>query len=98
MKNGKCRFHGRASTGPKTAEGKKAQRASVTKHGYRGDLGRVLGDIRRILSIQTRYAVLRVRDHPIHNPDATTTPAPTQVIASGNCPNMRNPTATDPNN
>ena len=76
--------------------GKKAHRANGTKHGYRGHLGRVLGDIGRILPIQTRYAVLRVRDHPIHKPAATTTPDPTQVIASGNCPNIMNPTPTDP--
>jgi hypothetical protein len=49
MTNGKCRMHGGASTGPKTAAGRAAQRAAVTDHGFRGELGRVLADVRRLL-------------------------------------------------
>lgn len=33
MKNGRCRMHGGASTGPRTAEGIERIRASRTKHG-----------------------------------------------------------------
>ena len=35
MKNGRCRMHGGASTGPKTADGLARWRASVTIHGGR---------------------------------------------------------------
>ena len=41
------------------AAGKKAQLAATTKHGYRAQLGRVLDDIRRIVTIQTRMLVPR---------------------------------------
>jgi hypothetical protein len=34
MKNGRCRFHGGKSTGPKTVEGKQAQRQGNLRHGY----------------------------------------------------------------
>jgi hypothetical protein len=34
MKNGKCRFHGGKSTGAKTLEGKRRQRAACLIHGY----------------------------------------------------------------
>ena len=33
--------------------------AATTKHGYRAQRGRVLDDIRRIVTIQTRMLVLR---------------------------------------
>ena len=35
MRNGRCRMHGGASTGPKTAAGLAAMRAAVTIHGGR---------------------------------------------------------------
>lgn len=35
MKNGRCRMHGGASTGPKTADGLARWRAAVTIHGGR---------------------------------------------------------------
>ena len=35
MKNGRCRMHGGASTGPKTAAGVARWRAAVTTHGGR---------------------------------------------------------------
>ncbi len=35
MRNGRCRFHGGLSTGPRTAEGTARQRAAVTRHGGR---------------------------------------------------------------
>jgi hypothetical protein len=36
MKNGRCRMHGGASTGPKTAEGRARIRAANTTHGFYG--------------------------------------------------------------
>ena len=39
MRNGRCRMHGGASTGPKTAAGIARQRAAVTIHGMRGQEG-----------------------------------------------------------
>ena len=54
MKNGKCRMHGGASTGPKTKEGKAASRAAVTKHGFRGEFGRAIADLRRIVTARAR--------------------------------------------
>jgi hypothetical protein len=33
MKNGRCRMHGGASTGPRTPEGIERIRQAVTKHG-----------------------------------------------------------------
>ena len=35
MSNGRCRMHGGASTGPRTAEGLERIRAARTKHGLR---------------------------------------------------------------
>lgn len=35
LRNGRCRFHGGLSTGPKTAEGKARCIAATTKHGRR---------------------------------------------------------------
>jgi hypothetical protein len=35
MKNGRCRFHGGLSTGPKTKEGKERSRRGNWKHGER---------------------------------------------------------------
>lgn len=35
MANGRCRFHGGLSTGPRTAEGVARHRAAVTTHGRR---------------------------------------------------------------
>lgn len=35
MKNGRCRFHGGASTGPRTAEGLQRMRDAKTTHGNR---------------------------------------------------------------
>lgn len=34
MANGRCRFHGGMSTGPRTEKGKKRARAAVLKHGF----------------------------------------------------------------
>jgi hypothetical protein len=34
MANGRCRFHGGKSTGPRTAEGRERSRRSNWKHGY----------------------------------------------------------------
>lgn len=34
MKNGRCRMHGGASTGPRTAEGKERTRRAAITHGY----------------------------------------------------------------
>ncbi|WP_428977804.1 HGGxSTG domain-containing protein [Lichenibacterium minor] len=36
MTNGRCRFHGGLSTGPRTAEGMARMRAANTIHGARG--------------------------------------------------------------
>ena len=59
MKNGKCRMHGGASTGARTQEGKSAHKQAVTKHGYRGELGRALGDVRRLLTSRARQLAAR---------------------------------------
>ena len=40
MRNGRCRMHGGASTGPKTAAGIARQRAAVTIHGMCGQEAR----------------------------------------------------------
>jgi len=34
MKNGKCYYHGGASTGPRTPEGKKRSSRNAVKHGF----------------------------------------------------------------
>lgn len=34
MANGRCRFHGGMSTGPRTEKGKERARAAVLKHGF----------------------------------------------------------------
>lgn len=57
----RCRMHGGASTGPKTPEGKAAQCKSVTVHGYCGDLGRALGDLRRTLVSLGRLSAARLK-------------------------------------
>lgn len=40
MANGRCRFHGGLSTGPRTAEGMARMRAANTIHGQRGQEAR----------------------------------------------------------
>lgn len=40
MRNGRCRFHGGLSTGPRTAEGMARMKAAHTTHGQRGQEAR----------------------------------------------------------
>lgn len=40
MRNGRCRMHGGASTGPRTAEGIERHRQAVTRHGGRSQATR----------------------------------------------------------
>lgn len=57
LANGRCRFHGGLSTGPKTAEGRARRLASVTKHGNRSraaierrrEVTRIIREARRLL-------------------------------------------------
>lgn len=50
MKNGRCRSHGGKSTGARTANGKQAQIAANTVHGYYGDEGRTLRGRSRLVA------------------------------------------------
>ena len=50
MKNGRCRSHGGKSTGARTANGKQAQIAANTVHGYYGEEGRALLGRTRLLT------------------------------------------------
>ena len=54
MRNGRCRMHGGASTGPRTAEGLERIRAARTKHGLRTEQIVLLGKIMRALREQQR--------------------------------------------
>ena len=54
MANGRCRFHGGLSTGPRTPEGKERFRASKTIHGFYSREGRQLRAMVRELRKSTR--------------------------------------------
>lgn len=45
----RCRLHGGASTGPRTAEGLERLRAARTRHGAHGQEARELGEVIRML-------------------------------------------------
>lgn len=50
MKNGRCRFHGGLSTGPRTPEGKARSRRGNWKHGlYSAQAKRERGEIQRLI-------------------------------------------------
>jgi hypothetical protein len=50
MKNGRCRSHGGKSTGATSREGRAAQIAANTVHGYYGEEGRTLRGRMRLLT------------------------------------------------
>lgn len=56
MRNGRCRFHGGASTGARTVQGKAAQIKANTTHGLYGDAGRRLASLTRMLRLAARLA------------------------------------------
>ncbi len=59
MANGRCRFHGGLSTGPRTAEGIERHRRAVTIHGarsqeatdYRRAIRKLRADARRLIEL-----------------------------------------------
>ena len=54
MANGRCRMHGGASTGPRTAEGLERLRAARTRHGAYGKEARELREVIRMLKARTK--------------------------------------------
>ncbi len=54
MPNGRCRFHGGLSTGPRTPEGLERLRAAKTVHGSRGRRGRELRALVQALRAEAR--------------------------------------------
>lgn len=54
MANGRCRFHGGLSTGPRTAEGRERSRQATLKHGFYSKDGRALRAMVRELRKSTR--------------------------------------------
>jgi hypothetical protein len=57
MQNGRCRLHGGASTGPRTAEGVERIRAAQTKHGAYGAKARKLKALLKALKARSRDVV-----------------------------------------
>lgn len=57
MVNGRCRFHGGLSTGPKTAEGMARVRAANTKHGGRSQDAQRFRRMVRSLAVEARRLV-----------------------------------------
>lgn len=57
MPNGRCRFHGGCSTGPRTAEGRERIRAARTIHGGYGAEAMELRDLMRELDADMRHLV-----------------------------------------
>jgi hypothetical protein len=49
MRNGRCRMHGRASTGPRTPEGKSRAAMARWKHGLRSRRGSTIAEICRLV-------------------------------------------------
>lgn len=58
MANGRCRMHGGASTGPRTADGVERIRAARTIHGAYNAEARELRDIVRALKAKRRAEVV----------------------------------------
>ena len=54
MANGRCRMHGGASTGPRTAEGLERLRAARTRHGAHGRGARELRGLLRALAAEAK--------------------------------------------
>lgn len=54
MANGRCRMHGGASTGPRTAEGLEQLRAARTRHGAYGREAREVRTLIQALRAQTK--------------------------------------------
>ena len=54
MANGRCRYHGGLSTGPRTKEGMRRLRVAVTKHGNRTAAAREFRALVRELQKQAR--------------------------------------------
>ena len=57
MSNGRCRMHGGASTGPRTAEGVARIRKARTRHGLYGAEMAELGRLCRVLRADARRVV-----------------------------------------
>jgi len=58
--NGRCRFHGGLSTGPRTAEGRERVRVAKTIHGAYGAEAREMRRMLNSLKRQSRTIVERV--------------------------------------
>lgn len=58
--NGRCRFHGGPSTGPRTAEGRERFRIAHTKHGWYGEKGRKMRMTIAYLKAESRAIIERV--------------------------------------
>ena len=54
MANGRCRLHGGASTGPRTAEGLERLRAARTRHGAYGRQARQVRGLLRALAAEAK--------------------------------------------
>ncbi len=54
MRNGRCRFHGGKSTGPRTPAGLDAARAAATRHGFHAEQGRRFLALARRLQASAR--------------------------------------------
>ena len=61
MKNGRCHFHGGASTGPRTAEGLERIRAARTTHGLRTAEMEAMRQIIRALREEQRRVLEQVK-------------------------------------
>ncbi len=54
MRNGRCRMHGGASTGPRTADGLERLRAARTRHGAYSKEAREVQELIRALKVRTK--------------------------------------------
>ncbi len=57
MINGRCRMHGGASTGPRTADGLERLRKARTRHGAYGKDAREVRKLIGILKVRTKTLV-----------------------------------------
>ena len=75
MRNGRCRMHGGASTGPRTPEGLARCTAAVTKHGGRNAAARALaalrGEARAASATLRRILVLMVDAEGAQRPETS---------------------------
>ena len=78
MRNGRCRFHGGKSTGPRTAEGLRRCQTATLKHGKRSaeaiDAARARGEARRMIVETDR--LVRAAETECVAPSSVAKPAP----------------------